>query len=98
MTAVITDAHSTLQQVNTDLPRLTASAERGLESLDSALVATKGAMQALDQTVGDESPILFQLDATLKELADASRALQSLARMLEEQPDALLRGRRSNDR
>lgn len=96
MTGVITDAHSTLQQVNTDLPRLTAGAERGLERLDSALVATQRVMQSLDQTVGDGSPILFQLDATLKELADASRALQSLARLLEEQPDALLRGRRSD--
>ncbi|MEQ8514733.1 MAG: MlaD family protein [Chromatocurvus sp.] len=93
--AVLSDARSALQQVNQDLPRLTAGADQGLDRLDAALLATEQAMQSLGDQVGNGSPTLYQLDITLKELADASRALQSLARMLEEQPDALLRGRRS---
>lgn len=94
LSAVLVDARSTLQQVNEDLPRLAASAGQGLDRLDAALLATERTMQSLGEQVGSNSPTLYQLDTTLKELADASRALQSLARMLEEQPDALLRGRR----
>lgn len=97
MTSVLAEARGVLQQVKTDLPGLTSSAGSGLRRLDSALLATEQAMQSLGDQVDAGSPTLYQLNTTLKELADASRALQSLARMLEEHPDALLRGRRSND-
>lgn len=97
ISAVLAQARGTLEQVNADLPGLTDSAGRGLARLDSALLATERAMQSVGDQVDAGSPTLYQLNTTLKELADASRALQSLARMLEEHPEALLRGRRSND-
>lgn len=97
MTTVLAEARGVLQQVNADLPGLASSAGSGLKRLDSALLATEQAMLSIGDQVDPGSPTLYQLNATLKELADASRALQSLARMLEEHPEALLRGRRSND-
>jgi len=97
MTAMLAQARGTLAQVNADLPALTDSADRGLARLDSALLATERVMQSLGDQVDAGSPTLYQLNTTLKELADASRALQSLARMLEEHPEALLRGRRGNE-
>ena len=54
-------------------------------------------MQSLGERVDAGSPTLHHLNMTLRELADASRALQSLARMLEEHPEALLRGRQGSD-
>jgi len=97
MTTVLAEARGVLQQVNADLPRLSNSADSGLQRLDSALRVTEQAMQSLGDQVNAGSPTLYQLNTTLKEVANASRALQSLARMLEEHPDALLRGRRSDE-
>ena len=47
--------------------------------------------------VADDSSTRYQLDKALRELALAGRALQLLAKTLEEQPEAILRGK-SEDR
>ena len=39
------------------------------------------------------SPTAYQLNEALRELARAGQAIQLLARTLEEQPEALIRGR-----
>jgi paraquat-inducible protein B len=51
-------------------------------------------MDGLGSQLESGSPTLHQLNATLLELGRASRSLQSFLRVLEDQPDALLRGRR----
>lgn len=97
LAVMMIEARDLLRQINADLPQLTESAGSSLKRLESALAATERTMQSAGDHVDAGSPTLYQLNTTLKELADASRALQALLRMLEEHPDALLRGRRSTD-
>ncbi|MEP0202424.1 MAG: MlaD family protein [Halioglobus sp.] len=88
----------TMVQVRTDLPQLSASAEATLQELNTAAAAFEQAMQGVTEIVSDDSSTRYQLDIALKEIASASRALQLLARTLEERPDALIRGKREETR
>jgi paraquat-inducible protein B len=76
------------------LPDLSGELAKALASLEEALRATRDAMGGLGRQVADDSPTLQQLGATLREVSRASRSLQGLLQTLEDQPDALLRGRR----
>jgi paraquat-inducible protein B len=78
------------------LPALSGDLATVLASLEEALRATRDAMGGLGRQVADDSPTLQQLGATLRELSRASRSLQGLLQTLEDQPDALLRGRRES--
>ncbi|KGE05295.1 MlaD family protein [Pseudohaliea rubra] len=80
--------------VDKALPALNAELTAALVSLDEALRATRDAIGGLGRQVADDSPTLQQLGATLREMSRASRSLEGLLQTLEDQPDALLRGRR----
>jgi paraquat-inducible protein B len=88
----------TIEEVGAEIPQLSASARDTLRELDSASVAFEEAMRGMADMVSDDSSTRYQLDLALKEIARASRALQLLARSLEEQPDALIRGRKEETR
>ncbi len=78
------------------LPTLTGDLATALAGLEAALRATRDAMGGLGRQVADDSPTLQQLGATLREVSRASRSLQGLLQTLEDQPDALFRGRRES--
>ena len=59
------------------------------------LVLALGALFPPTILLAEDSPTTYQLNRALRELALAGRALQSLAKTLEEQPEALIRGKRS---
>jgi len=82
------------EKVNTSLPELSGQLGDALVKLDGALGETSSAMRGLSRQLGPGSTTLQQVNATLLELSRASRALQALLRTIEDQPDALLRGRR----
>lgn len=79
--------------VSAALPRLNTRLDDTLLRLDAVLAATEDTVQGLGDQLGAGSPTLQQLNSTLLEVSRASRALQGLLRLLDEQPDALLRGR-----
>ena len=67
--------------------------EENLNLLDDALIAFEEAMAEIDALVSADSATTYELNKALRELAQAGRALQLLAKTLEEQPEALLRGK-----
>ncbi|HKK23960.1 MAG TPA: MlaD family protein [Pseudohaliea sp.] len=83
--------------VSNTLPGLGGELSQSLARLDEALGATRSAMDGLGGQLAPGSPTVHQLNTTLLELARASRALQDFLQLLEDQPDALLRGRRAED-
>jgi paraquat-inducible protein B len=93
---VLGQGEQTLKTLQVELEDLAGEGRRSMQSLRQTLSQAQGALQAADLQLGSDSPTLYQLNRTLEELARASRALHSLAQTLEEQPDALLRGRREN--
>ncbi|OGQ95149.1 MAG: hypothetical protein A2521_00375 [Deltaproteobacteria bacterium RIFOXYD12_FULL_57_12] len=53
-----------------------------------------GAAQAVRDLSGEGSPTVQRLDAVLQEISRAARALRLLAETLEQQPEAMVRGKR----
>ena len=86
------------------MARLEAAADRvgTLAGADSDLVRNltrasdelAGAAKAVRSLAEAESPTVQNVNQTLKETARAAEALRKLAELLEQQPDAILRGKR----
>lgn len=55
------------------------------------------AAQALQQLAGNDSQVIQQLTTSLHEISRAARALRLLAQSLEQQPEALLRGKKTRE-
>lgn len=89
------------------MARLEAAADRvgNLADADSDLVRNlarasdelAGAAKAVRGLAEAESPTVLNVNQTLKEIARAAEALRKLAELLEQQPDAILRGKRKMD-
>lgn len=67
---------------------------RNMTRASDELAQAAAAMRALS---APESPTVQQANAALKEIARAADALRKLAETLEEQPDAIYRGKRKQD-
>lgn len=89
------------------MARLEAAADRvgALAGADSDLVRKlahageelAGAAQTVRRLAESESPTVQHANQALREVARAAEALRKLAELLEQQPDAILRGRRKAD-
>jgi paraquat-inducible protein B len=90
---VLEQASTTVDIANSELPEIAAAAQRNLEVLDDAIIAFEQTMREIDALVSADSATTYQLNKALRELTLAGRSLQLLAKTLEEQPEALLRGK-----
>ncbi len=89
------------------MARLESAADRvgDLAGADSDLIRNltrssdelAGAARAVRGLAEAESPTVQNVNQTLKEIARAAEALRKLAELLEQQPDAILRGKRKMD-
>jgi len=95
---LLANANTTVKTVNAELPQLSALAKENLALLDEAILAFESAMLEIDGLVSEDSATTFELNKALRELSAAGRALQMLAKTLEEQPEAVIRGKREETR
>ena len=65
-----------------------------MRNLTRASDELAGAAKAVRSLAEAESPTVQNVNQTLKETARAAEALRKLAELLEQQPDAILRGKR----
>jgi paraquat-inducible protein B len=89
------------------MARLESAADRvgALASADSELVRNltqasaelAGAAQTVRRLAESESPTVQHANQALREIARAAEALRKLAELLEQQPDAILRGKRKTE-
>jgi len=86
------DASLSMQTLNTEIPKISSAAVTTLATLDPAIVAFEQAMSEINNLVADDSATIYRLRQALREVALAGRELQSLAKTLEEHPEALIRG------
>lgn len=93
LNAALDSLGSTLDQTSEDLPQLAALLESNLQALSGAIVAFEDGMRQFQTLVDHDSGTVYELNRTLQELSRAGRALQLLGETLEEQPEALIRGR-----
>jgi len=98
LNTVLDKAAVTVDNANKDLPKLVTLVEGNLKVLNSAITAFEQGMGQVEGLASPDSPTLYQLDTALKEVARASRSLQSLANTLEQQPEALIRGKSGDEK
>jgi paraquat-inducible protein B len=91
---VLDETAETVATANTELPKLATLVEEDLRALNKAISAVEQSMTNIDELVSPDSATLYQLNNALQEMTRAGRALQSLASTLEQQPEALIRGKR----
>ncbi|GAB3289369.1 MlaD family protein [Parahaliea aestuarii] len=90
---LLANANNTLGTVDDNLPRLVTLVEEKLAVVESTLQNFDQTLKGVDNLIAEDSPTTYELNRALTELAEAGRALQLLAKTLEEQPEALLRGK-----
>jgi paraquat-inducible protein B len=93
---VLDDVSNTMKALN----KLTNSAEipKAMKKLNETMVSLDATLVSVRNTIGEGSPIVYQLNETLQEVNKAARSVHNLADTLERQPEALLKGKRSDDK
>ena len=90
---VLDEAATTVASANTELPKLSALVQSNLEVLDDAIVAFEQMMSSVDGVVSSDSETIYRLNKALLEVARAGKSMQSLAVTLENEPEALIKGK-----
>jgi paraquat-inducible protein B len=79
--------------VNTKIDPLAASLKKTSDDVDQAIGQVKATLGDVHTTIAPDSPVTYQLTATLKEMSEASRSLRELTDYLQRNPSALVRGK-----
>lgn len=90
---VLDGAAVTVATANAELPQLSERVMLSLATLNQAAAAFEKAMLEIDGLASPDSATSYQLNQALREITLAARALQLLAKTLDEQPEALIRGK-----
>ena len=91
-----TVASRTLATADAELPEISALVQANLALLEGAIAAFREAMLEVDGLVSPDSATTYELNQALREISSAGRALQALAKTLEAQPEAVIRGKRGD--
>jgi phospholipid/cholesterol/gamma-HCH transport system substrate-binding protein len=94
MLAKVADTATTLDR---EIPLLSNSARDSMTQLDQAVAQIEAVAINAQGLIADDSPTTYQLNEALRELALAGRALQSLAKTIEDQPESLIRGKKPTE-
>lgn len=86
-----------LKSFNQQAPVIARNLNTTLVQLQQSLDQFKTTAQTLDNTFTEDSPLVYQLNRTLKDISRSANALNNLSDTLEQQPEALLRGKKMLD-
>lgn len=86
-----------LQSLNQQIPGISNNINTSLVELQKSLENINKTAESLNGTVAEDSPLMYQLQQTLKEVSRSANALRDFSTTLDEQPEALLRGRSIQD-
>ena len=74
--------------------RTLANIEKTSEEAGVTLRRTQQTLSVLEDDIGEDSELVYELRKTVKEIGTAGKSIQSLAKSLERQPESLLFGKR----
>ncbi len=84
------------RDVHGQVPPLVSSIEKTLETTRGALEQSKGTLAVAETDLGEDSPLLVELDNALREVGAAARSIRLLTDYLKRHPEALLKGKGSS--
>jgi paraquat-inducible protein B len=97
----VKDVQKLVQDIDRQVEPLGPSIQRTLSSIektsDEAGMTLRQAQQVLavlEGDIGEDSELVYELKKAIKEVGTAGKAIQSLAKALEQQPESLLFGRK----
>jgi paraquat-inducible protein B len=82
-------------QLNNDEPKLVESLNHSLTELRNTLLSMNQLANQAGNTLDQNSPLLIELTNTLEEIRRTARSLRSLSETLDEQPEAIIRGKKA---
>lgn len=86
-----------LTEMNKQTPQIARQVNTNLVELQKTLVQFNKAASTINNTFAEDTPLVNQLNTTLKEMSRSAKAFRSLSETLEQQPEALLRGKQNLD-
>lgn len=81
------------RDVDVQVAPLASSIEETLEKTRAALEQARKSLAVAEDDLAEDSPLLVELDNTLKEVGAAARSIRLLADYLKRHPEALLKGK-----
>ena len=93
MDTTLTELNTLIRELNTQTPDMLASLKGSLEELNKSMQSFDQAAANIEHAFSEDAPLLNQLTRTLEDMSRSSQAFRSLSETLEQQPEALLRGR-----
>lgn len=93
MDTTLTELNTLIKQLNTQTPEMMTSLRGSLEELNKSMQSFDQAAANIEHAFSEDAPLLNQLKRTLEDMSRSSIAFRSLSETLEQQPEALLRGR-----
>ncbi len=84
------------KNVDSQIEPLASSIEKSLEEVRTALEQGRKTLVQAEDVIGEDSPLMYELDNTLKEVGAAARSIRLLADYLKRHPEALLKGKGSS--
>ena len=94
----VTDARNLVKNMDRKLETLATKIAQGLEASHEAMEQARQTLRLLESRLGKDSPLLNQLENTLREFTEMARSIRSLASYLSRHPEALLRGKSGSQR
>ncbi len=88
-------ARKLVNDVDVQVEPTFADLRRALNSADVALKQATKTLASIDNVVGEDSPIMWELYNTLLQLQSMAREVNGLVSMLQRQPDSIIRGKSS---
>lgn len=86
-----------LKSLNQQAPAITNNLNQTLVLLQQSLDQFNSTAQSIDTTFAEDSPLVYQLNRTLKDVSRSANALRNLSDTLDQQPESLLRGKKILD-
>jgi paraquat-inducible protein B len=87
------DTRKLVNNVDTQVEPTFADLQKALNSADLALREAKVTVASLDDVVGADSSLMWELNNTIRELQSMARQVNALVSLLQRQPDSIIRGK-----
>lgn len=82
-----------LAELNKQTPEVAKALNKSLQDLSNSLEQVNKTAASIDGAVSENSPLINQLNSTLNEISRSATSFRNLTETLEQQPEALLRGK-----
>ncbi len=91
--STLRDTRRLMRNVDSKVDPVAQDLKKTMASARKALATAHSTLESVDNFIGDKSPLRYNLQTTLEQLAAAARSIRQMADYIERHPDALLYGK-----